>query len=40
MENMNFTQINVFINVAETLNFSETAQKMHMTQPSITKNIQ
>ncbi|MCZ9311701.1 LysR family transcriptional regulator [Weissella koreensis] len=37
---MNFTQINVFINVAETLNFSETAQKMHMTQPSITKNIQ
>lgn len=40
MENMNFTQMNVFINVAETLNFSETAQKMHMTQPSITKNIQ
>lgn len=40
MANMNFTQINVFINVAETLNFSETAQKMHMTQPSITKNIQ
>ncbi len=40
MTNMNFTQINVFINVAETLNFSETAQKMHMTQPSITKNIQ
>ncbi|MFL1695405.1 LysR family transcriptional regulator [Weissella kandleri] len=37
---MNFTQINVFICVAETLSFSETAQKMHMTQPSITKNIQ
>lgn len=40
MVNVNFTQINVFIHVAETLNFSETAQKLHLTQPAVTKNIQ
>lgn len=37
---MNFIQINVFLNVSETLNLSKTAQNLHMTQPAVTKNIQ
>lgn len=36
---MNITQIEIFINVSETLNFSETAQKLHLTQPAVTKVI-
>lgn len=36
---LNFTQIECFINVAETLNFSESAQKLHLSQPAVTKNI-
>ncbi|GAK31814.1 hypothetical protein WOSG25_160290 [Weissella oryzae SG25] len=37
---MNFIQINVFLNVSETLNLSKTAKNLHMTQPAVTKNIQ
>ncbi|MCC6114845.1 LysR family transcriptional regulator [Lactiplantibacillus plantarum] len=36
---MNFTQIECFVNVAETLNFSESAKKLHLSQPAVTKNI-
>lgn len=36
---MNFNQISCFIHLAETLNFSETAKKMDLTQPAVTKII-
>lgn len=36
---MNFTQIRCFVNVAETLNFSESAKKLYLSQPAVTKNI-
>ena len=32
-------QLNVFIVAAETLNFTETAKRLHMTQPSISQHI-
>lgn len=36
---MNFNQISCFIHLAETLNFSETAKRMDLTQPAVTKII-
>jgi len=33
-------QLNVFVVAAETLNFTQTAQQLHMTQPSISQHIQ
>ncbi len=33
-------QLQVFLAAAETLNFSRAAERLHMTQPSITQNIQ
>jgi DNA-binding transcriptional LysR family regulator len=32
-------QLNIFLVAAETLNFSRTAERLHMTQPSITQHI-
>ena len=36
---MDLNKLKVFINAAETLNFSETAQRLHVTQPTISKYI-
>jgi DNA-binding transcriptional LysR family regulator len=36
---MNFNQLNCFVNLAETLNFTETAEKLHLTQPAVTKIV-
>lgn len=33
-------QLNVFLVAAETLNFTQTAQQLHMTQPSVSQHIQ
>ncbi|MBI5934935.1 MAG: LysR family transcriptional regulator [Chloroflexi bacterium] len=33
-------QLNVFLVAAETLNFTKTAQQLHMTQPSVSQHIQ
>lgn len=33
-------QLNVFLVAAETLNFTEAAQKLHMSQPSVSQHIQ
>jgi DNA-binding transcriptional LysR family regulator len=33
-------QLNVFVVAAETLNFTQTAQQLHMTQPSVSQHIQ
>lgn len=33
-------QLNVFIIAAETLNFTKTAKRLHMTQPSVSQHIQ
>lgn len=33
-------QLNVFMVAAETLNFTKTAQRLHMTQPSVSQHIQ
>jgi DNA-binding transcriptional LysR family regulator len=33
-------QINVFLTAAETLNFTQAAQKLHMSQPSVSQHIQ
>ena len=33
-------QLRVFLAAAETLNFSEAARRLHMSQPSVTQNIQ
>lgn len=33
-------QLNVFLVAAETLNFTQTAKKLHMTQPSVSQHIQ
>jgi DNA-binding transcriptional LysR family regulator len=33
-------QLNVFLVAAETLNFTEAAQRLHMTQPSVSQHIQ
>lgn len=33
-------QLNIFVTAAQTLNFSETARRLHMTQPSISQHIQ
>ncbi len=36
---MDINKLKVFIDAAETLNFSETAQRLHVTQPTISKYI-
>ncbi len=33
-------QVNVFLTAAETLNFTQAAQKLHMSQPSVSQHIQ
>ena len=33
-------QLNVFVTAAETLNFTQAAQRLHMTQPSVSQHIQ
>ena len=33
-------QLNVFVVAAETLNFTQAAQILHMTQPSVSQHIQ
>lgn len=33
-------QLNVFLTAAETLNFTQAAQRLHMTQPSVSQHIQ
>ena len=33
-------QLNVFLVAAETLNFTQAAQQLHMTQPSVSQHIQ
>lgn len=33
-------QLNVFLEAAETLNFTQAAQRLHMTQPSVSQHIQ
>ena len=37
--NMDTTQLECFIDLAETLNFSITAQRMYLTQPTISNKI-
>lgn len=36
---MDINKLKVFVDAAETLNFSETAQRLHVTQPTISKYI-
>lgn len=36
---MEIKHIEVFINTASTLNFSKTAQQMHISQPAVSKII-
>jgi len=33
-------QLNIFVTAAQTLNFSETARRLHLTQPSVSQHIQ
>lgn len=33
-------QLNIFLQAAETLNFSETAKQLHVSQPTVSKRIQ
>ena len=33
-------QLNIFVVAAETLNFTQAAQQLHMTQPSVSQHIQ
>jgi DNA-binding transcriptional LysR family regulator len=40
MPSLNTHQLHVFLIAAETLNFTQTAQQLQMTQPSVSQNIQ
>ena len=37
---MNTTQLECFVNIANTMNFLKTAEVMHMTQPAVSKQLQ
>lgn len=36
---MNIQQLKCFVSLAETLNFSTTAEKLNLTQPAVSHNI-
>ena len=40
MLNLNTNQLNVFLAAAETLNFTKAAQRLQVTQPSVSQQIQ
>ncbi len=37
--NLNFQQLQCFVTVSETLNFSTAAKRLHLSQPAVSKNI-
>ncbi|MBT8829278.1 transcriptional regulator IlvY, partial [Lactobacillus delbrueckii subsp. bulgaricus] len=37
---MDLRQLEVFINLAESLNYSKTAEKLHISQPAVSRIIQ
>ncbi|MNL65286.1 Hca operon transcriptional activator [compost metagenome] len=39
MFQMNIQQLKCFVSLAETLNFSKTAEKLNLTQPAVSHNI-
>lgn len=39
MMNLNFQQLQCFVTVSETLNFSTAAKRLHLSQPAVSKNI-
>ncbi len=37
---MDFEHLMIFVDASQTLNFSETAKRLHISQPTVSKSIQ
>lgn len=40
MSNLNAHQLNIFLEAADTLNFTQAAERLHISQPSVSQNVQ